>query len=284
MQIGLVYPQTELGDDPVVVRDYAQAAEALGFSHILTYEHVLGANPNRPGGWNGPYTYQDPFLDPFVLFAYMAGVTQTLTFATGILILPQRETAVVAKQVATLMALSNGRFRFGVGVGWNEVEYVALNQNFHTRGRRMEEQLEVLDRLWNEELVTYAGEWHTIPDAGLNPRPVQPVPVWFGGHADVVLRRLARWGAGWFPGYRRAADAQPLLDKLDGYLAEYGRSRADVGIEWRLHWVDGAHSWESTMTGWQGIASHMSLNTMNAGLSTPEEHMQAMRLFAAEFL
>ena len=166
MQTGLVYPQTEYPTDPAAVRDYAQTAEALGYTHVLAYDHVLGANPDRPGGWSGPYTHNDPFMEPFVLFTYMAAVTTRLGFIPGILILPQRETALVAKQAATLDVLCGGRFRLGVGTGWNEVEYVALAQDFSTRGQRQEEQLEVLRLLWTQELVTFKGRWHDIPDAG----------------------------------------------------------------------------------------------------------------------
>ncbi|MFQ5436585.1 MAG: LLM class F420-dependent oxidoreductase, partial [Anaerolineae bacterium] len=197
MKIGLVYPQIEYSNDPIAIRDYAQTAEALGYDFIVAYDHVLGANPDRPGGWQGPYTYVNPFHDPFVMFSYMAAQTERIAFATGILILPQRETAVVAKQAATLDLLSSGRFRLGVGNGWNKVEFVALNQDFHTRGRRMEEQVQLLRRLWTEDLITYEGEWHTIPDAGLNPRPNRRIPIWFGGGADAVLRRIARLGDGW---------------------------------------------------------------------------------------
>ncbi len=171
MQIGLVFPQTEFGHDPAALTDYAQTAEALGYSHILTYDHVLGANPDRPGGWRGPYTYRESFLEPFVMFSYMAAITETLQFVTGILILPQRETALVAKQAATLDAISNGRLRLGIGTGWNKVEYIGLGQDFHTRGKRQEEQIELLRQLWTQELVTFEGRWHTIPDAGLNPLP-----------------------------------------------------------------------------------------------------------------
>jgi probable F420-dependent oxidoreductase len=156
----------------------------LDFTHILAYDHVLGANPDRPGGWRGPYTYQNPFHEPFLLFSYMAAVTREIEFITGILILPQRQTALVAKQAATLDVLSGGRFRLGVGIGWNQVEYIALNQDFSTRGRRVEEQVGLLRKLWTEPLVDFAGQWHTIPDAGINPLPVQrPIPIWFGGHA-----------------------------------------------------------------------------------------------------
>ncbi len=283
MQIGLVFPQTEFGHDPAALIDYAQTAEALGYSHILAYDHVLGANPDRPGGWRGPYTYRESFLEPFVLFSYMAGVTKTLGFATGILILPQRETALVAKQAATLDAISNGRLRLGIGTGWNEVEYIALSEDFHTRGKRQEEQIEVLRQLWTEDLVTFKGRWHDIPDAGINPLPVQrPIPLWFGGHADVVLERIARLGEGWMPGFRTAAAASDCLSKLDEFLTQNNRSRADIGIEPRVHWDDGRpEDLVVTLKGWHAAgATHASLNTMGAGFTTPAEHMAAIRRFA----
>ncbi|HOU40555.1 MAG TPA: LLM class F420-dependent oxidoreductase [Promineifilum sp.] len=287
MQIGLVYPQTEYPADPAAVRDYAQTAEALGFAHVLAYDHVLGANPDRPGGWSGPYTYQTSFMEPFLLFTYMAAVTTRLGFATGILILPQRETALVAKQAATLDVLCGGRLRLGIGTGWNEVEYIALGQDFHTRGRRQEEQIEVLRALWTQELVTFKGRWHDIPDAGLNPLPVQrPIPLWLGGHADAVLRRLARLGDGWLPGFRTAEAATGALATLDGYLAEAGRSRADIGLEPRLHWGDGdLDALGRTLAGWRAAgATHVSLNTMGAGFKTAGEHLAAVRQFAEKLV
>jgi probable F420-dependent oxidoreductase len=283
MKIGVTFPQTEFGSDPIAVRDYAQTAEGLGFTHILAYDHVLGANPDRPGGWKGVYTYQSAFLEPFVLFSYMAAVTQKMGFITGILILPQRQTALVAKQAATLDVLSGGRFRLGVGLGWNTVEYAALNEDFHTRGRRIEEQVDLLRRLWTEPLVTFEGQWHTMPDAGLNPLPVQrPIPIWFGGHADPVLRRVARMGDGWLP--PTPADAQPKLEQLDRYLAEAGRSRADIGIEPRLAYGAGDPAvWHSLMQGWREVgATHLSLNTMGSGFTTPDAHLAALRTFARE--
>lgn len=287
MQIGLVFPQTEFGHDPAALTDYTQTAESLGYSHILTYDHVLGANPDRPGGWRGPYTHTESFLEPFVLFSYMAALTTRLQFVTGILILPQRETALVAKQAATLDAISNGRLRLGIGTGWNKVEYIGLGQDFHTRGKRQEEQIELLRLLWTQELVTYEGRWHTIPDAGLNPLPVQrPIPIWLGGHADVVLERIARMGDGWLPNFRTAGAAAASLDKLDNYLAENGRSRDDIGLEARLHWGDGnLEELGETMLAWQAAgATHISLNTMGAGFATPQEHLTAVRAFAQAYL
>ena len=287
MQIGLVYPQTEYPTDPAAVRDYAQAAEALGYTHVLAYDHILGANPDRPGGWSGPYTFRDPFMEPFLLFTWMAAVAPRLGFITGILILPQRETTLVAKQAAVLDVLCGGRLRLGVGTGWNEVEYMAAGYDFHTRGKRQEEQVELLKLLWTQELVTFKGRWHDIPDAGLNPLPVQrPIPVWFGGHADAVLRRVARLGDGWLPGFRTAEAAAGHLDTLDRYLAEHGRGRAAIGIEPRLHWGTGdLDALGRALEGWRAAgATHISLNTMGSGFRTAEEHLNAIRQFSGEFL
>jgi len=284
MKIGVVFPQTEFSNDPSAIRDYAQTAEALGFAHILAYDHILGANPQRPGGWQGPYTYHDPFYEPLVLYSFMAAVTERIEFVTGIMILPQRATAVVAKQAATLDRLSNGRLRFGVGIGWNAVEFTALNQDFHTRGKRIEEQVLLLRRLWTEPLVTFNGRWHNIPDAGLNPLPVQqPIPIWFGGHADAVLRRTAKMGDGWMPTYRTAAEAAPALAKLEEYLAANNRAAAGFGLEARIHSRHGnLDLLLSRMQAWSAAgATHISLNTMGAGFTSPEEHIRAIREFAA---
>lgn len=285
MRIGVVFPQTEFGNDPGALRAYAQAAEDLGYKHILAYDHVLGANPARSGGWRGPYTYKNPFHEPFVLFSFMAAVTQQIEFTTGILILPQRETALVAKQAAALDVVSGGRLRLGVGIGWNPVEYTALNQDFHTRGRRVEEQVHVLRRLWTEPLVTFDGRWHHIPDAGLNPLPVQrPIPIWFGGYADVVLRRIARIGDGWMPGHRTAADARADLEKLARYAAEAGRQPDEIGLEPRLQYgTGGPEVWRQVISAWQAVgATHLSVNTMGLGFDTPAAHLAAIQKFSQE--
>ena len=283
MNIGVVFPQTETPSDPAFVRDYAQTIEGLGLTHILAYDHVLGANPDRPGGWDGPYTYQDPFWELFVLFSYMAGITEKVEFTSGIFILPQRQTALFAKQAATLDVLCHGRQRIGIGTGWNKVEYDALGEDFHTRGQRQEEQVGLLRQLWTQDLVTFDGSWDNIPDAGIRPLPVQrPIPIWFGGRADIVLRRAARIGDGWMPMYRTARDAAPALEALDKYLLENGRTRETFGIEPRLHWqpgnqyqlIENLHDWR------EAGATHISLNTMGAGFTTPEQHLQAIRTFA----
>ena len=283
MKIGVVFPQTELPPDPIVLRDYAQAVEGLGYSHILAYEHVLGANPERPGGWHGPYTYQHTFYEPFVLFSYLAPLTQRLEFVTGVLILPQRQTALVAKQAATLDVLCGGRLRLGIGIGWNEVEYIALGEDFHNRGRRIEEQVTLLRALWTQPLVNFAGKWHQVPDAGLNPLPVQrPIPLWFGGDAEVVLRRAARLGDGWMPTYARVEQARPALELLRRSLDEYGRDPASFGLEPRLKYsAGGPAEWEAVITEWQQAgATHLSINTMGCGLASPAEHIEALEKFA----
>lgn len=279
MNIGVVFPQTEFGNDPGAIRDYAQTAEALGYTHILAYDHVLGANPERPGGWTGPYTHLTPFHEPFVLFGFMAGVTTTIGFCTGIIILPQRQTALVAKQAAALDVLSGGRLRLGVGLGWNEVEYRALGMDFKTRGARIEEQVRVMQRLWTEPLVSLHTADHDVADAGLNPLPVQrPIPVWFGGHSDQQLDRAARVAQGWLPNARTPDDARPLLEALDRHLAANGRSRADFGLEPRLPYKP--ELWETLVAGWRAVgATHLTLNTMGAGFTTPEAHIVAIRRF-----
>ena len=283
MKIGVVFPQTEIGNDPLLIRDYAQAAEGLGFSHLLAYDHVLGANPLRPGGWSGPYTYQTPFHEVFVLFGYLAGLTSKLGLVAGVLILPQRQTALVAKQAAAIDVLSGGRLRLGVGLGWNQVEYASLNEDFHNRGKRVEEQVELLRRLWTEPLVDFKGRWHTIPDAGLNPLPVQrPIPIWFGGSVEAAIRRIARYADGWMMQHRSAAQAKSDLALLDRFLAEAGRSRSDFGLEPRLSYGAGdPKAWETNLHGWQAEgATHLSFNSMNSGLKTPQEHIQAIQKFA----
>jgi probable F420-dependent oxidoreductase len=213
----------------------------------------------------------------------MAACTTRLGFLTGILILPQRQTALVAKQAATLDVLSGGRLRLGVGLGWNEVEYAALGKEFHDRGRRMEEQLEVLRRLWTEPLVSFHGRDHHIDDAGLNPLPRQrPIPIWFGGHDDRVLRRAARYGEGWIPNFRSAADARPALEKLGAHLGEQGRSLSGFGLEARIPYSDGdPAAWLATIEAWRQVgATHIGLNTMGAGLAAAADHLAAVRKFA----
>ncbi|MFQ5921478.1 MAG: LLM class F420-dependent oxidoreductase [Anaerolineales bacterium] len=282
MEVGILFPQTEYGSDPGAVREFAQTAEELGFSHILTYEHVLGVDPDRPG-WKGIYSLEDPFHEPFSLFSFMAATTERISFMTAILILPQRQTVLAAKQAATLDVLSGGRLRLGVGIGWNGPEYIALGKNFHNRGRRIEEQIELMRTLWTQPLVNFSGQWEAVEDSGLNPLPIQqPIPIWIGGHADPVIRRAARLGDGWIPTYLTVEDAQPHFDKLREYLDETGRSSSEFGIEVRLHYREGdPERLGGLLQDWQEAgASHIGLNTMRSRLNGPAEHLEAMRNFA----
>jgi probable F420-dependent oxidoreductase len=284
MRFGVVFPQTEIGTDPAVIRDFAQTAEALGYHHILAYDHVIGANPASRQGWRPPYTHKDSFHEPFVLFSYLAGVTKTLEFTTGVIILPQRQTVLVAKQAAALDVLSGGRLRLGIGIGWNPVEYEALGENFKNRGRRSEEQVEVLRKLWTQELVTYEGQWHRITDAGLNPLPIQrPIPIWFGGSDDRALRRLARLGDGWFPLMGPDDTCRAAIDKIGSYAREAGRDPKSIGIESRVTiGQKSPEEWKKEIEAWKNLgATHLAVNTMKAGLPTPTAHIEAIRRFKA---
>ena len=279
MRFGVVFPQTEIGTDAAVIRDYAQAVEGLGYDHILVYDHVIGANLASRPGWRAPYTYKDTFHEPFVLFGYFAGLTKKLELVTGVLILPQRQTVLVAKQAAALDVLSGGRLRLGVGIGWNPVEYEALGENFKDRGGRSEEQVEVMRKLWTQELVTYEGRWHKITDAGLNPRPIQkPIPVWFGGGHEQTFRRVGRLGDGWMPLLPPDDSCRQAIAKIHGYAREAGRDPKTIGIEGRINIAErNTEKWAAEIEAWKKLgATHLVVNTMKAGLRSPSEHIGAI--------
>jgi probable F420-dependent oxidoreductase len=282
MRVGVVFPQTEITADPTAVKDYAQASEDLGFAHLLAYDHVLGANPASRPDWRAPYSHLDMFHEPFVLFGFLAGLTKRIELVTGIIILPQRQTVLVAKQAAALDVLSKGRLRLGIGIGWNAVEYEALGEDFKNRGRRSEEQVDVLRKLWTQQLVTYNGQWHKITDAGINPLPVQrPIPIWFGGTDERALRRLAKLGDGWFPQMGPDEKCQAAIEKIRAYAKEAGRDPDQIGIEGRMHYDKGsAETWVKELEAWKKLgATHVSLNTMKAGLTSPAAHIEAIRRF-----
>jgi probable F420-dependent oxidoreductase len=282
MRFGVIFPQTEIGTDPLAIRDLAQTAEALGYHHILAYDHVIGANPASRPGWRAPYSHRDAFHEPLVLFAYLAGITRKIELVTGIIILPQRQTVLVAKQAAALDVLSNGRLRLGIGIGWNPVEYEALGEDFKDRGRRCEEQIEVMRKLWTHELVSFEGKWHRITDAGLNPLPIQrPIPIWFGGTDDRALRRLARLGDGWFPLLAPDDKCRTAIEKIHTYARDAGRDPATIGIEGRISLSQGSEeSWVEGIARWKALgATHLTVNTMKAGLANPAAHIDAIRRF-----
>ena len=290
MQIGVTYPQTEIEADPGAVRQYTQAVEQMGFTHVLAYDHVVGANTASRPGWNMPYSIDSPFHDPFVLFSHMAAISGKLGFVTGILILPQRQAVLVAKQAACLDVLCNGRFRLGIGTGWNQLEYEALGVPFKDRGKRFEEQIVVLRALWSQRAVTFEGEYHSIPDVGLKPLPVQrPIPLWFGGGADRayldkqpakegVMRRIARLGDGWIPPGRPREQMLELFSRMREFLKEYGRDTRAFGIEAQFMPTRANEAkWADHVKGWRDAgATHLTVNTMLDGLRGVDQHLKRL--------
>jgi len=236
MQIGVVFPQLEIGPDPAGVRAYAHAVQQLGFKHLMIYDHVVGADPASYPGWSGPYTFESQFHEPFVVFGYLAAVAPELELVTGVIILPQRQTALVAKQAAEVDVLTSGKLRLGIGIGWNTVEYEALGMDFSNRGKRFEEQIELLRRLWTEPVVTFEGRYHRVTAAGLNPLPVQrPIPLWIGASAEPAIKRAAEMADGYFPQRPLEGGWPATMDKIRGWLKDAGRDPATFGIEARLN-------------------------------------------------
>ena len=289
MRVGVVFPQTEIGPDPVAIRDYVQAAEDLGYSHLIAYDHVLGADTRFHEGWSGGYALNDMFHEPLVVFGYMAAITKTLELVNAILILEQRQTALVAKQAAEVDVLSGGRLRLGVGIGWNHVEYEALGQNFHNRGRRTGEQIPLLRALWTQEVVNFKGRWNHVTDAGINPLPVQrPIPIWMGAGGRLspvpperVLRRVARLADGWFPQFSPDESGRETITRVREYAREEGRDPSVIGMEARINIADGnPEFWVERAKAWEELgATHISVNTMRAGLESSEAHINAIRQF-----
>jgi probable F420-dependent oxidoreductase len=286
VKIGVVFPQTEIGADAGAVRAYAQRVEELGYSHVLAYDHVLGADPGVHAGWSGPYDLATTFHEPMVMFGYLAALT-SLELVTGIIILPQRQTALVAKQAAEVDLLTGGRFRLGVGLGWNAVEYEALGKDFTNRGRRMSEQVGLLRRLWTERSVTFDGEFETVTGAGLCPLPVQrPIPLWFGAQSPRAYARVGQLADGWFP----QTPPDQRLDEARAVIHEAaraaGRDPARIGMEGRVSWTGpgGAEKLADHAGRWRRAgASHLSVNTMRAGLGSVDGHLAALTT-AAEAL
>jgi probable F420-dependent oxidoreductase len=273
MQIGVVYPQTELHGDPLAVQQIGTAVEELGFDHLLAYDHVLGAvHADRSRQLTGPYTEHDPFHDPFVMFAYLAGITQRIRFATGVLVLPQRQTALVARQAADLDLLSGGRLRLGVGIGWNHVEYEALGQDFSTRGAREEEQIELLRRLFTEPVVDFAGRFDRIDRASLVPKPAQSIPIWLGGSSDAAFDRAARLGDGFIFIGGAIDETVDSWQRLRQRVLDHGRSVEDFGADYVIRPRDaGIGELSAAIDAWREAGgTHVSLVTMGLGLTSAE--------------
>ncbi len=290
IKLGILVPFGDIGGDPATVREFAQAAEAMGYDDLALPDHVLGVNADSRPDWGPRNTSRDLFHDPFVVCGYLSGVTTTIGFSTQVLILPQRQTALVAKQAACLDVLCGGRFRLGVGVGWNEVEFVGLNENFRNRGKRSEEQVHVMQQLWAAPHVKFEGKYHHIDDAGINPLPThRRVPVWYGGAEDVTLRRVAKYGDGWMPNaFGPGDEAKAAFDTLRRYAAEEGRDPTTVGLEpWVSVGAGRASDWRETALAWKALGVDRICLTTTFGRRghvriegrRMQDHLDAMRAY-----
>jgi probable F420-dependent oxidoreductase len=281
VHIGAVFPQSEIGADPIAVRDVSQAVEALGYRHLLAFDHVI--LPARPEhhGYTGAATTAQPFHEPLTLFAYLAGLTRRIELVTGVLVLPQRQTVLVAKQAAEVDILSGGRLRLGIGIGWIPEEFAALGADYGNRGARSEEQIAALRALWTEPSVTFEGRWHRIEASGISPLPAQrPIPLWIGGMAEAALKRAGRLGDGWFPLDIPPDDtARGMIERLRSYAAEADRSPDAVGVEGFLTLAKVPRErWAAHVDAWrQAGATHLSVSTIGAGFTSPDEHIDAFR-------
>jgi probable F420-dependent oxidoreductase len=278
VQIGVIYPQTELPTDPATVRAYVRTVEELGYRHVEIYDHVLGADPAVHTGWQGAYDVDTTFHEPLVFFGFLAAITK-LELVTGIVVAPQRQTALLAKQAAEVDILSEGRLRLGIGAGWNSVEYEGLGQDFSTRGKRQEEQIGLLRRLWTERSVTYEGTFDRIVGAGIAPRPVQrPIPIWIGGASPAAYRRMGRLADGWFPRVEPGPGLDEALATITTAAAEAGRDPATIGMDARIkQGAGGTDDLVRDAERWRDAgATHLSVDTMGAGLPGPDAHLDAL--------
>lgn len=275
MQIGAVFPHNEIGTDPGAIKAYAQGVEAMGITHLLIYDHVLGADPDREGGFRGPYDKDVAFHEPFTTFAFIAGVTDKIDLITTVMILPQRQTVLAAKQAAEVALLSNNRFKLGIGVGWNELEYVGLNETFNNRGRRQEEQVDVMRKLWSEDSLDYTGEYHRIDKASINPRPSKTIPIWFGGSAPALLDRVARLGDGWIPLMGANDKAKACIDTIKQTRKAAGLSFDNFGIQAQAQYAGGSPArWRKHAEAWREMGcTHLAIATHNAGPTTVDGHL-----------
>jgi probable F420-dependent oxidoreductase len=277
-RIGAVFPQTELGGDPGAVRAWVQAVTELGYRNIVVYDHVIGADPQVHTGWDRPYSVDTTFHEILVLFGFVAALTP-LELVSAVVILPQRQTVLVAKQAAELDLLTEGRFRLGVGIGWNAVEYEALGERFENRGVRFEEQIELMRRLWTEPSFSFEGRYERVTGAGIRPLPVQrPIPVWIGGSVDVALARAGRLADGWFPQAQPGPALDHAISVVHGAAVEAGRDPATIGMQGSVQWATaGADGVAGKVQAWRDAgASHVSISTMSAGLATVEDHIGAL--------
>lgn len=306
MRVGLLFPTLDIGSDFGGIRDYIETVEGLGYSHLLVPDHVVGAGLSTRPDWKGPYNYNNPFHEPFTMFGFIAGVTKTLEMASGVLILPQRQTVLVAKQAAQIDVMSQGRLRLGVGIGWNTVEYDCLGKTFNDRGKRFEEQINLLRELFGKELVTFNGQYEQVIDAGINPLPLKrKIPIWIGAEATPAVKRAARMADGWFPMFPPGERAAVKIERMKGYLKEANRGISDHGPQFGMEPFvhagrgfssnlpapekepqfrsnnPGPQEWAKEAEWWKANgATHLSLNAMNADTFGAKAHIELVTKFA----
>jgi probable F420-dependent oxidoreductase len=281
-RIGAIFPQTELGGDTGAIRAWAREVEHAGYHHALVFDHVLGADPAVHAPWDRPYNVKTTFREPFVLFGYLAALTG-LELVTGVIILPQRQTALVAKQATEVDLLTGGRFRLGVGIGWNHVEYEALGKSFRDRGRRSEEQIELLRRLWTEPSLTFEGKHEQVTGAGLSPLPVQqPIPLWIGGSSPRAYERIGRLADGWFPQMQPGPELDEARGIIEAAARDAGRDPAALGLEGRVAYTGDPDAVAADIEDWRAAgATHVSVNTMSAGLPSADAHLKVLTEIAS---
>jgi probable F420-dependent oxidoreductase len=279
MKLGVVFPQAELAGDVQALRRFAVAADDVGLDHLVMYDHVIGAQrTDRDPPIFGHYDERTPFHDPLVAFGYLSAITDQIDFVTGILILPQRQTVLVARQTADVDLMSGGRLRLGVGAGYNPVEYHALGPDFHTRGQRLNEQIPYLRRLWSEEIIDYAGQFDQIDRANIVPRPTRQIPIWCGGFAEPMFRRAVKMGDGFIFGYGLEADAMNGWLRVQELLAAAGRPVERFGAQFDMHAPGDPYSDTEALEGLhrlrEGGATHASIFTMGRGFTTVDQHIE----------
>lgn len=286
MRVGVVFPQTELGGDPGAIRAYGQGIEELGYRHLLAYDHVVGADPAVHTGWDKAYDVQTTFSEPLVMFGYLAAITQKVELVTGVIILPQRQTVLVAKQAAEVDLLSGGRLRLGVGVGWNAVEFEALGADFTNRGKRSDEQIELLRKMWSEQSVSFTGQYHSVTGAGLGPLPVQrPIPVWIGAASAPGYKRAGRLADGWFPLVEPGDELEKAKDIVEQAAHDAGRDPAEIGMEGRIIYTGSLDAVADELAQWKDAdATHVAISTMDAGLESVDDHLAVLAAVAESIL
>ena len=275
MKIGAIYPQTELNGDPAGLGAIGPAVEQLGYDYLLMFDHVAGAvREDRKQPLLGPYSHLDPFHDPLVAFAYLAGITGKIELATGILVLPQRQTLLVARQAADVDLISGGRLRLGVASGWNYVEFEALGEDFSARGKRFTEQIPYLRRLWSESPLSFEGDFHHADRIAINPRPNRQIPIFCGGGSTPAFRRAAKLADGFVFSGNLEERILPGWQELQQHLNDEGRNGQPFGAEYLTPDGSNVQQIVDLINRWQDAGgTHVAIRSMGNGFTQIDQHI-----------